>query len=289
MGVCRQVKAIGIGDNVCDKYRHLGQMFPGGQALNFSVYCKLCGWDSAFIGVFGDDAAARHVQSTLDELGVDRSRCRTYPGENGYAVVDLKDGDRIFIMSNKGGMLRAHPLELSDADLAYIASFDIIHTSNNSYIGAQLPRLSALDNRLSYDFSGTWKEEAAAKEICQYLDFAFLSCSELSDEQVKGQLAKMYGWGCKIAVATMGARGAAAYDGSCFAVYRPQPVKAVDTLGAGDSLAAGFLMCYIQHTSDVGQQGDAKAFLETCIEQGAKLSAKTCMTQGAFGYGTAIV
>ena len=32
------MKMIGIGDNVCDKYRTLGTMFPGGQALNVSVY-----------------------------------------------------------------------------------------------------------------------------------------------------------------------------------------------------------------------------------------------------------
>ncbi len=34
------MKVIGIGDNVCDKYIHLKTMFPGGQALNFSVYAK---------------------------------------------------------------------------------------------------------------------------------------------------------------------------------------------------------------------------------------------------------
>jgi hypothetical protein len=34
------LKLLGIGDNVCDKYRHLRKMFPGGQALNIDVYAK---------------------------------------------------------------------------------------------------------------------------------------------------------------------------------------------------------------------------------------------------------
>ena len=49
------MKVIGIGDNVCDKYEHLSMMFPGGQALNFSVYAKMLGAESSYMGVFGDD------------------------------------------------------------------------------------------------------------------------------------------------------------------------------------------------------------------------------------------
>ena len=63
------MKVIGIGDNVCDKYEHLSMMFPGGQALNFSVYAKMLGAESSYMGVFGDDPVAEHVIRTLDQLG----------------------------------------------------------------------------------------------------------------------------------------------------------------------------------------------------------------------------
>lgn len=82
------VRVIGIGDNVCDKYEHLKTMFPGGQALNFSVYAKLLGADASYMGVFGTDEVAVHVIKTLDELGVEHGRCRQYEGENG-----LRQGD----------------------------------------------------------------------------------------------------------------------------------------------------------------------------------------------------
>lgn len=37
------IKVIGIGDNVCDQYYPTKIMYPGGQAMNFSVYAKMLG------------------------------------------------------------------------------------------------------------------------------------------------------------------------------------------------------------------------------------------------------
>lgn len=39
------MRLIGIGDNVCDVYLHLAEMFPGGQALNVAVFAKMQGID----------------------------------------------------------------------------------------------------------------------------------------------------------------------------------------------------------------------------------------------------
>ena len=50
-----KTKVIGIGDNVCDKYYPAKIMYPGGQAMNFSVYAKMLGADAAYMGVFGRD------------------------------------------------------------------------------------------------------------------------------------------------------------------------------------------------------------------------------------------
>ena len=71
------LRVIGIGDNVCDKYYPAMMMYPGGQAMNFSVYAKMLGADSAYMGVFGRDEVADHVIHTLDELGVDRAASMT--------------------------------------------------------------------------------------------------------------------------------------------------------------------------------------------------------------------
>lgn len=286
------VRAIGIGDSVCDKYLHLGMMFPGGQALNFAVYCRLAGNEAAFIGVNGDDAVGRHLQAVLSELGVDMSHTRQCSGESGYAVVDMKDGERFFVTSNKGGVLRTHPIVLNQDDLDYISSFDLIHTSNNSYMDSQLPALARLPGLLSYDFSRTWNDEARMTEVCRHVDFCFLSCSDMGEDEVRNVLIRAHETGCAFSVATMGKVGALGYDGVGFYEHRPKPVEAIDTLGAGDSFAAGFMMEYadsVGHAAMPEAGSDARRrIVIRSFERGALLSAKTCMTQGAFGYGTTV-
>ena len=85
------LKVLGLGDNVCDVYLHTGTMYPGGQAVNFAVYARMLGAESDFMGVFGKDAVADHVQASLDAHGVGHSHCRIYEGENGFARVTLVD------------------------------------------------------------------------------------------------------------------------------------------------------------------------------------------------------
>jgi len=58
------LKVIGVGDNVVDNYVNERIMFPGGNALNFSVFSAMLGCDSAYLGIFGTDVAASHVQKT---------------------------------------------------------------------------------------------------------------------------------------------------------------------------------------------------------------------------------
>lgn len=268
------LKVIGIGDNVCDKYYPAMMMYPGGQAMNFSVYAKMLGADSAYMGVFGRDEVAEHVIKTLDELGVDHSRCRQYDGENGYAKVRLVDGDREFIMSNRGGIAGEHPLELTAGDLEYIKTFALVHTSNNGHFDSQLKKVKEAGVPVSYDFSGHWNEEYYLEEIAPLTDFAFLSCGQAPEEEIRQSCLRIGEKGCRIAVATRGSRGSLIYDGNGFYEQVPRLVQAVDTLGAGDSFATAFLLSYLE-------SGD----LKTAMEAGAKFASETCMVNGAFGHG----
>lgn len=110
------MKVLGIGDNVVDKYVHLKTMYPGGNALNFSVFAQKKGVESAFIGTFGNDKEAEYVESVLKELQIDISRCRHATGENGCARVTLENGDRVFLGSNDGGVTRENLLKLTEED-----------------------------------------------------------------------------------------------------------------------------------------------------------------------------
>ena len=287
------VKVLGLGDNVCDVYLHTGVMYPGGQALNFAVYAAQLGAQADYMGVFGQDEVAEHVQRTLDDMGVGHSHCRSWPGENGFARVTLVDGDRVFKGSNRGGVLQEHPITVEDEDLPYLSSFQLIHTTNNGFTDDLLPLLHKLPALVSYDFSYRWKEEDRLARVCPYVDFAFLSCSELVERETESLCRRLNSMGCGTVVATRGSEGATVFDGN--RVYRQLPhlVEPVDTMGAGDSFATAMLVSLLDAMEPEGSQKWSgtlfrTAALPAALEQAAAFSAKTCLTHGAFGRGVPV-
>ena len=284
------VKVLGLGDNVCDVYLHTGTMYPGGQAVNFAVYAGQLGAQADFMGVFGGDAVARHVQSTLDEKGVGRSHCRSYPGENGFARVTLVEGDRVFMGSNRGGVLQEHPIYLDQADLDYIAGFDLVHTTNNGFVDSLLPQLPPF---VSYDFSYRWNEEDRVERVCPYIDFAFLSCSGLDDVQTQDLCRRLHEKGCGVVTATRGSKGATVFDGSRFYEQSPHLVEPVDTMGAGDSFATAMLTSLLQALEREGRNAWSwESFrsnaLPQALDKAAAFSARNCLVHGAFGCGVPV-
>ncbi len=273
------LRVIGVGDNVVDKYFHLKKMFPGGNALNFSVYARQAGATAAYIGIFGTDEAAEHIISVLNEIGVDISHCKQFEGENVFAGVNLVDGDRVFVGGNKGGIASKVDLVLSESDVEYISSFDIVHSSCYSFIEKELPKLKTTGVPVSYDFSNRTEDEYL-RLVCPYVDYSFMSCSHLSVEETKKKLELALELGNRLSLATRGAEGAILFDGRDYMTYVPEKVKAVDTLGAGDSFITGFLLHlaanHFDHNSEV---------LGEALSLGGKAAAKTCMVMGAFGYG----
>ena len=75
-----------------------------------------------------------YKRQILTQLGVDFSHSRHFHGENGAARVTLKDGDRVFLGSNRGGVAKEHPFDFTKEDLDYIKSFQVIYSNTNSYI-----------------------------------------------------------------------------------------------------------------------------------------------------------
>ena len=286
------VTVLGLGDNVCDVYLHSGVMYPGGQALNFAVYASQQGAKADFMGVFGQDAVAGHVQNTLREKGIGFSHCRSYPGENGFARVTLKDGDRVFMGSNRGGVIQEHPIFLDAADLEYVSGFQLIHTTNNGFTDGLLPALKKTPALVSYDFSSRWNEEDRLERVCPYVDFGFLSCSGLDDEQTARLCGRLHEMGCGTVTATRGSLGALTYDGVRFYAQPPALVDAVDTMGAGDSFASAMLVSVLQALEKLPGLWSSEmvraAVLPNAMARAAEFAAHTCLVHGAFGCGVPV-
>ena len=276
------VRFLGIGDNTVDDYTHLRTLFPGGNALNVAVYASMLGCDAAYVGVFGSDAAANHMQQTLAELGLDTSRSTRAEGPSGKAMLAIEDGERIFTGSNGGGVRKSVSMEFAFDDVDYLKSFPLAHTSTYSFIDEHLPRLASLVPIVSYDFSDDF-ETAKALSLCTYIDVPFFSCPDSTDEETQNLLQSAVDQGCMLAAATRGMREAILFDGHSWYRQAPHPVTPIDTLGAGDGFISAFLVsCFEGHS---GKETPAPESIERALDKAASFAAKTCLVQGAFGRG----
>jgi sugar/nucleoside kinase (ribokinase family) len=281
---------LGLGDNVCDIYLHTKMMYPGGQALNVAVFSARLGAHAEYLGVFGTDDAARHIKGTLDALKVPYPRSREYGGENGYAKVTVVEGDRIFRGSNRGGPIQDHPIVLDEEDLGYIGEFDVVHTTNNSFLDAELPKLAALPCVVSYDFSFRWDEDDRLERVCPFIDIGFLSCGGAGRERAEEICRRIRQRGCATAVATMGKEGALLFDGENLLCRPTDPQPALDTLGAGDGFAAALLVAAVGGRKKNPSRWTKDAALRKEVYTGALAKAaafatEVCMVSGAFGRG----
>jgi fructoselysine 6-kinase len=276
------MKVIGIGDNVVDKYEHLRTMYPGGNALNFAIYAKRLGVDAAFLGAFGTDREAAHVQESIQEIGLDISHSKVYEGENGCARVTLQDGDRVFLGSNRCGVLREQGLNLTADDFNYIKEFDLVHTGLYGFTEPELAKIKELGVPIGFDFSSDFTENQV-NEIVPFVDYAYFSCSHLNTDEMLNLMLKVTKMGCKLVLCTMGEKGALLFDGTKFYLQEPKLVKAIDTMGAGDSFITCFMVNFLSQIKEGSLEQDQ--IITKSLEQAADFSSQQCLVDGSFGYG----
>ncbi len=262
---------LGIGDNTVDTYVDHGLQFPGGNAVNVAVLARRLGARAGYLGCIGSDEAGDLLRAALAEEDVDTGRCRLRPGANARAFIGHHCGDRRFLRSEPG--VRAEWGGFDRDDLAYIAGFDLVHSSVYSGIEADLGAIRNAARRLSYDFSERWTDANLAATL-PALDIAFLSHPSGSDEACRDLLERCIGQGARIAVVTRGERGSIALADGVFYEQGVGPATVVDTLGAGD----GFITAFLLSLLDGADPGAALA-------AGAANAAAVCGYQGGFGFG----
>jgi fructoselysine 6-kinase len=184
--------------------------------------------------------------------------------------VRLVDGDRFFESSDKGVSI----FSLDDADLAYLARFDLAHSSYASRLESAVPLIAA-STRLSFDFANR-RTEAYAAPLLPHVYMAEFSATDLSDPDVEQLAQWALGYGPHYVLVTMGSRGAAVFtrDATYHQPAVPTP-NVVDTLGAGDAFIGATLAGMLRNEP-----------LGDVLRAAASLAGKTCQSYGAFGYAS---
>ena len=205
---------------------------PGGQAANVAAWAVELGARGRVICRRGDDAAGELVTKEVERHGIE-VRGPVVSGRSGV-VVSLVGGDgRRTMLSDRG----VAP-ELDEVDAAWLDGADWLHVSGYSLLREPIARAAlaaaTLAPRVSVDLSsapdirayGVERFRALLGELGPELVFA----NEEERDAVGGLDAD---W-----VVKLGPRGARFPEGELPAL----PAEVVDATGAGDALAAGYLV-----------------------------------------------
>lgn len=261
------VSVLAVGDNVVDCYQGLGEMFPGGNCVNVSVFAKRAGAHSGYLGAVGADAAGEVVRAALLSEGVDIERLRVLDGETASCLIGLEDGERVFLGQHLG-VSRFVPLA---EDYRHAAGFDAVHVGQSSGLDQHLEEFAAVA-ALSYDFSQRY-DPARVKEVAPLCHLASFSAADLSETEAAALARSAAEAGAEWALATLGERGALLSHRSGLFSAPAARADVVDTLGAGDTFIARVLVGTLL--------GEDPAMM---LAAAARMAAETCMRYGAFGY-----
>ena len=296
-------RLLGIGDNVIDCNYTTGIAYPGGNCVNFAVFGRQLGNETAYAGKIAADKWGTVIKNVLTEKGVDISRCVTEEGETGICGIRLISGDRIITNENDAGLVKARPFVVTEELLEYIRGFDVVHSSVYSYIEKELHKIRDVGVPVLYDFSDEWDEEML-RLVCPNITYAFFSGKNLPDGELENYLRIcVHECGCNLAVTTIGSRGALVYNGKKLFRKKPYNIEGEveDTTGAGDSWITGFMTAYLEgkkrldrlkenETDRFINAADGEDYMDGLIEfgmcMGNLLARKNCLVKGSFGHGT---
>ena len=225
---------------------------PGGQAANVAAWVAELGGEARFVGKLADDAAGEAARAGVERYGVE-VRGPLVAGRTG-TVVSLVGVDGGRTMASDRGV--SPEFRVEELDASWLGGCTHLHLPGYSLlrspIDATALRAAELAPRVSVDLS-SWSAirdfgPARFRERLEALRPAIVFANE-DEERILGGPLDGVEW-----VLKRGPLGARFGDVELPAA----PAEAVDSTGAGDALAAGFL---------VGGPGLAIAAAARCVAQ----------------------
>ncbi len=230
---------------ICEK----GRIAIGGSAANFATQSAKLGSKTSLISCLGDDAYGQLAMKEIANAGVDTNSLLVLEKQSTgiFFYAHVSEDERIVVVEpGANRFLEKHLFEedsLVDAQLVHVAgSFPMMInrvsdvTTTNGMILSLDPGRAA--GNLDYE------------KILRRTDLLFVSQKELKDyfkitptKKALRALAKTFPG---IVVLKMGEKGAIATDGFEYCTSEVFEVPVVDTLGAGDSFAAGFVTAWMR-------------------------------------------
>jgi sugar/nucleoside kinase (ribokinase family) len=215
----------------------------GGQAANVAAWAAELGAEARCIAKRGDDPAGEVVARELTAGGVELVG-PVGAGATGVVVSVVGDGDRA-LASDRGVAPSFEPEEL---DAAWLAC-DVLHLSGYALLREPIADTALLAARLAREKGARVSVDLAAwTEIRSYGPVQFrelldvLAPDVLFATEAEWELLGGAYLTAPVGVLKRGARGCTVFTEDAKLDFAAVEVEVVDPTGAGDALAAGFLV-----------------------------------------------
>lgn len=223
----------------------------GGGGINAAVGFARMGLKTAFLGKLGHDHNAFKILHELkkENVKVIKTKPSEYRTSHSYILKSTKEKDRIlFAYKGASDYLTYDEIKKSELKTKYIYLATMLKTSFKT---AEKIAQFAKKNKIKLLFNpSTYLAKQGKNKLKIILKAAnililnkseaklLLSTKSNSIKEITKQLRKL---GPEIVVVTEGSKGVNAYDGKKLYRLKAYKVKVVNTTGAGDAFASGFL------------------------------------------------
>ena len=253
---------------------------PGGQAANVSTWITRTNTKSQLVARVGNDPVGFALISDLDKYGVEHMNLMRSGRPTGVVVILVDaNGERTMFPDNGANAdLEVSDLPpLDDVDGVYISGYALLDFRSREAVLAMIKKVKSAGIPIFFDPTTTGAMKIVSlQEVLAWvslMDGILLNAEEalyLGDatnlEEAEENLKKF----TPLVVIKLGSRGATALYNEQSARVAAVTTNVVDTTGAGDSFAAGFIPMWLE-TRD----------LESALSAGTALAAKCVATVGA--------
>lgn len=254
---------------VCEE----GHISFGGSAANFAAQASRLGVKTTLVSCVGDDPYGHLAVKEMARIGVDTTCILVLENQSTGLFIYTHDAAEDWLVVAKPGANRFlekrlfEEENLVEAQVMHLAGSFPLMIDRAMDLAANHGMIISLD-------PGRAASQLDFKRILKHTDLLFINKDELKEyfniqpkEQELRAFAKTFPG---IIILKMGEQGAIATDGFEYCTSHIFEVPVVDTMGAGDSFAAGFITAWIRSEN-----------IEQALNMANAVAAMTITKQGA--------